>query len=160
MFSYILYCMWIWLLSTKLYVRAETTSWICAHLYSTWCVIKIISAVEQNLRHFILLQSSDNSDFKEMRNAYLQVNNRGSRQNILSWNNVKDTDLIKEATYLYLTIRKLKCEVEVLVAQSCPTLCNHMDCSPPGFSVHGTLQARILEWVAIPFSRGSSWPRD
>ena len=41
-----------------------------------------------------------------------------------------------------------------------PTLCNPMDCSPPGSSVHGILQARILEWVAIPFSRGSSWPRD
>ena len=35
-----------------------------------------------------------------------------------------------------------------------------MDCSPPGSSVHGILQTRILEWVAIPFSRGSSWPRD
>ena len=35
-----------------------------------------------------------------------------------------------------------------------------MDCSPPGSSVHGILQVRILEWVAIPFSRGSSWPRD
>ena len=35
-----------------------------------------------------------------------------------------------------------------------------MDCNPPGSSVHGILQARILEWVAIPFSRGSSWPRD
>ena len=44
--------------------------------------------------------------------------------------------------------------------QSCPTLCNPVDCSPPGFSVHGILQARILEWVAIPFSRGSSRPRD
>ena len=48
----------------------------------------------------------------------------------------------------------------VLVAQSCPTLCNPMDCSPPDSSVHGILQARILEWVAIPFSRRSSWPRD
>ena len=38
--------------------------------------------------------------------------------------------------------------------------CNPMDCSLPGFSVHGLLQARILEWVAIPFSRGSSQPRD
>ena len=47
-----------------------------------------------------------------------------------------------------------------LVAQLCPTLCHPMDCSPPGFSVHGILQARILEWVAIPFSRGSSWSKD
>ena len=48
----------------------------------------------------------------------------------------------------------------VLVAQSCLSLCDPMYCSPTGFSVHGILQARILEWVAIPFSRGSSWPRD
>ena len=48
----------------------------------------------------------------------------------------------------------------VLVAQSCPTLCNPVDCSPPGSSVHGILQARILGWVAIPFSRGSSQSRD
>ena len=40
--------------------------------------------------------------------------------------------------------------------QSCPTLCDPMDCSPPGFSVHGILQAPILAWVAIPFFRGSS----
>ena len=44
--------------------------------------------------------------------------------------------------------------------QSCLTLCDFMDCSPPGSSVHGILQARILEWVAMPSSRGSSRPRD
>ena len=48
----------------------------------------------------------------------------------------------------------------MLVVQSCPTLCNPMDCSLPGSSVHGILQARILEWVAMPFSRGSSPLRD
>ena len=42
--------------------------------------------------------------------------------------------------------------------QSRPTLCDLMDCSPPGFSVHGIFQARILEWVALPSSRGSSLP--
>ena len=47
----------------------------------------------------------------------------------------------------------------VLVAQSCQTLCNPMDCSPPD-SVHEILQARVLEWVTILFSRGSSWPGD
>ena len=41
----------------------------------------------------------------------------------------------------------------VLAAQSCLTLCNPTDCSPPGSSVHGILQARILEWAALPFSR-------
>ena len=40
------------------------------------------------------------------------------------------------------------------LAGMCPTLCSPMDCSPPGSSVHGILQARLLEWVAIPFSRG------
>ena len=46
-----------------------------------------------------------------------------------------------------------------LVTQSCLTLCNPVDCSPPGSSVHGILQARILEWVAMPSSRGSFQPR-
>ena len=44
--------------------------------------------------------------------------------------------------------------------QLCPTLCDSMNCSPPGSFVHGILQVRILEWVAMPFSRGSSQPRD
>ena len=48
----------------------------------------------------------------------------------------------------------------MLVTQSCLTLCNHMDHSPPGPSFHGILQARILEFIAISFSRGSSQPRD
>ena len=46
------------------------------------------------------------------------------------------------------------------VAQSCPTLCDPVDCSLPGSSVHGIFQARVLEWVAISFSWGSSRPRD
>ena len=59
-------------------------------------------------------------------------------------------------SFLYVLPEKVK----VLVAQSCLTLCNPTDCSSPGSSVHGILQARILERVAIPFSRGSSSPRD
>ena len=46
------------------------------------------------------------------------------------------------------------------VAQLCPTLCNPMNCNLPVFPIHGIFQARVLEWVAISFSRGSSWPRD
>ena len=56
--------------------------------------------------------------------------------------------------------RRRGCKQASEVAQSCPTLCNPMDCSLPGFSVHGILQARILEWVTISFSRGSSQPWD
>ena len=51
-------------------------------------------------------------------------------------------------------------KVKMLVSQSCLTFCDHTDRSPPGSSAHGILQARILEWVAILFFRGSSLPRD
>ena len=51
-------------------------------------------------------------------------------------------------------------KMKVKAAQSCLTLCNPMDCSPPGSSVHGIVQVRILEWVTILFSWGSSQPRD
>ena len=54
------------------------------------------------------------------------------------------------------TVKKVK----ILVTLSCPTLCDPMDCSPSDSSVHGIIQARILEWAAIWFSRGSSCPRD
>ena len=54
--------------------------------------------------------------------------------------------------------KKEKKESEV--TQSCPTLCDPKDCSLPGSSIYGIFQARILEWVAISFSRGSSQPRD
>ena len=60
------------------------------------------------------------------------------------------------STFLILALPKNVC----LVAQSCLTLCNPTDCSPPGASVHGVLQARILERIAIAFSRVSSQPRD
>ena len=56
-----------------------------------------------------------------------------------------------------LETRSLK---ESEVSQLCPTLCDPLDCSPPGSSIHGIFQARELEWVAIAFSRGSSQPRD
>ena len=52
------------------------------------------------------------------------------------------------------------CVCVCVCAQSCPTLCDPMDCSPPGSTVHGILQARILEWVAISLSKGSSQLRD
>ena len=58
----------------------------------------------------------------------------------------------------YSSLKPVK--VRVLVTKSCLALCNSMDCSPPGSSIHGILQARILEWGVISFSRGSSWPRD
>ena len=58
--------------------------------------------------------------------------------------------------YVYIYVYESESEV----AQSCPTVCNSMDCSLPSSSVHGIFQARVLEWVAISFSRGSSQLRD
>ena len=51
-------------------------------------------------------------------------------------------------------------KLKVLATQLCPTLCDPMDCNPPGSSVHGTLQAGILERVAMPSPRGSSQLKD
>ena len=66
---------------------------------------------------------------------------------------------ILQGLFIY-TVLYMQLYVRVLVAQSCPTLYDPMDCSSSGSSVHGILQARMLEWVAIPFSRGYSQPRD
>ena len=62
----------------------------------------------------------------------------------------------KETHYVNYTLYKLCMHAELL--QLCPIFCNPMDCSPPGSSAHGILQARILEWAAIFYSRGSSQP--
>ena len=64
--------------------------------------------------------------------------------------------LLKEEDVFFSVLAIKWCSV----TQLCPILCNPTDCSPPGSSVHGILQARILEWVAISSSRGSSQPRD
>ena len=66
------------------------------------------------------------------------------------------------------TLYQVRCKFALFImyvcmlshVQSCLTLCDPMDCSPPGSSVHGILRTRILEWVAMPSSRGSSQPRD
>ena len=62
--------------------------------------------------------------------------------------------------FLMLTSKNTHTHLSLLVTQLCLTLCDPMDCSPPGSSVHGIFQARIMEWVAISFSGGSSWPRE
>ena len=61
--------------------------------------------------------------------------------------------------YLQISCKIKKKKNKVLVTQSCPALCHPMKCNPSVSSVHGILQAKLLEWVAIPFSRGSFQPR-
>ena len=67
--------------------------------------------------------------------------------------------ICKGQGYFLLRIIKL-CMCICACSVMFKTLCDLMNCSPPASSVHGIFQARILEWVAIPFSRGSFWPRD
>ena len=80
--------------------------------------------------------------------AYLQCNSCNSHYINIS------------GCHLLTLWRRGKREDKVLAARSCLTLCNPLDCGPLGSSVHGISQAEILDWVAIPFSRGSSRPRD
>ena len=65
-----------------------------------------------------------------------------------------------EMTFIFFSLDTNPACMRVKSLQSCPTICNTMNCSPPGSPVHGILQARILEWIAMSSSRGSSWPRD
>ena len=78
----------------------------------------------------------------------------------LQWREGNVQEFLTQKSYIIITLGLcvFVC-VCVLVTQSYLTLCNPMDCSPPGSSVHRILQARILEWVSISSSRGSSWPR-
>ena len=80
--------------------------------------------------------------------------------NQIFMNKTKDSCVKKFITTCHTLSPFNVSESESEVAQSCPTLCDPMDCSPPGSSVHRIHQARILEWVAISFSRVSSPPRD
>ena len=73
------------------------------------------------------------------------------------WFQLPPLDLVFLPPSLFLSLVICCC---CLVFQSCPTLCYPMDYSPPGSSVHGIFQARTLEWVAVPSSRGSSRPGD
>ena len=90
---------------------------------------------------------------------------RGTRDQIanIHWIIKKAREFQKNIYFFFIDYAKTFDCVKVKeseVARLCPTLCDPVDCSLPGFSVHGILQARILEWVAISFSRGFFWPRD
>ena len=77
---------------------------------------------------------------------------------------IRDRTYVNKYKTLYFLILPLMSLKDICVCansfQLCPTLCDPMDCSLRSSSIHGILQARILEWVAISFSRGPSWPRD
>ena len=68
--------------------------------------------------------------------------------------------MASQKEYIEKMAEQLFKESESEIAQSCPTLCDPMDCGLPDSSIHGIFQATVLEWVTISFSRGSSQPRD
>ena len=76
----------------------------------------------------------------------------------LQWGQESLVEEMGAQTPAFINAPSLYVGIHVKSLQSCPTLCNPMDCSPPGSSVHGILQARILESVAMPSSRGSPYP--
>ena len=91
-----------------------------------------------------------------------------SRARILEWVNIsfsRESSQARDWTHISFTGRQTLSLGRLLtwsvkIAQLCLTLCDPVNCSPPGSSVHGILQARIMEWVAVPFSRGSPQPKD
>ena len=96
-------------------------------------------------------------DFKQV--FVIQPKYYSSRSTAFSFTQINFLFLLRMALYTncrHIEDNRLWSEV----TQSCLTLCDPMDCSLPGFSDHGIFQARVLEWVAISFSRESSQPRD
>ena len=92
--------------------------------------------------------------------VFLPAESQGRRSLVgfSSWGR-QESDTTERLHFHVVYIHTYTC-VHAQSLQSCMTLCNPMDCSLPGSSVHGTSQARILEWAVISFSKGSSPPRD
>jgi len=105
-----------------------------------WAAVYGVSQSQTRLKRLSSSSSSSSSSSNQIWTIFLSSS--------LAWNN--------SVVHLSLMCRKVK----VLVIQSCLTFCDPTVSNPPGSSVHGISPARILEWVAIPFSRGSSPPRD
>ena len=106
--------------------------------------------------------------FKSNGEAVVHTYNRMLLSHIKEWNNAicSNMDGLRDCHSKWSESkreRQISYDIAymwVIVAQLCPSLCDPMDCSLPASFVHGILQARILEWAAISFPRGSSWPRD
>ena len=102
------------------------------------------STVLWNFPYFIALGSLFSQSYR-----FHSLQTNSVTESVTSWSPLKTN---KEARLVERSV--------CVHAQLCPILCDPMDCSPSSSSVHGILQARLLEWVAIPFSRGYSRPRD
>ena len=102
---------------------------------------------------FALTDSKDYSLFQS-RTVHANVKKSKSSQRVTPWPQVRG----KKRSVQGPSLLEQQC-MHAKLLQPCLTFCSPMDCSPPGSSVHGILQAKILEWVAMPFSRVSPQPR-
>ena len=120
------------------------------------CTNKIKPTCQQNfLCHFYVLLN--NMTCQAVQLALLSVHTPATSEESLRCTATVHLSLLTHVGHISISLstKFLPEKAKVLVAQSCPTLYNPIDCNPPGSSIHGILQARIQEWVAIPFP-----PRD
>ena len=130
---------------------------LCLSVFPRNSLFQWVSSLHQVVK-VLMLQLQHQSFFWVFRlTRFGLLADQGTLKSLLQHHNSKASILVCLAFFTIHLSHPYMC---VLVIQLCPTLCNLMDCNPPGSSVHVILQARILEWGAIPFSRGSSWPRD
>ena len=115
--------------------------------------INLVYTLQWNVEHILNSVLAEHYWHKKM--AIKMIREKGTRiiyGIYYFWYLYKDRKISENMHYML--------EVKVFVTQSCPTLCNPVDCGPPDSSVHRIFQARIMEWVAILFCRGSSQSRD
>ena len=127
-------------------IFTENVSQLHIHLYE--------NSIYMNIKKLLYNQPDQSCSFWSV---FLFLNLENLTQNSYFFSFHQPESNRKEGRKQYHVLRSLL--LYVLIIQSCLTLCDPMDCSPPGSSVHGILQARILERVAISFSRGCSRPK-
>ena len=120
------------------------------------------------LKVLLLVTSSQSSTAGYRRNVVHERKSQSTQQTSLlsyfkklsQWSRISATTTLMSHQHRDKTFHQKKISVCAKSLQSCPTLSDPMDCRAPDSSVHGILQARILEWVSVPFFRGSSRLRD
>ena len=143
--SEIFFSVWMMYLYNHV-IFTESVSQLHIHLYENF--------IYMNIKKLLYNQPDQSFSFWSV---FLFLNLENLTQNCYFFSFPQPESSRKEGKKQYHVLRSLL--LYVLIIHLYPTLCDPMDHSPPGSSVHGILQARILEWVAISFSRGCSWPK-
>ena len=131
---------------------------IIYQLYENWLCYKELFLMDM----FNGLDQQDDFTWPLWLNAFFfwELASSTTQQHLLINRNSTNKQIMWSLIFHFLKSQWSKKSQAHAHEQSCWTLCSPLDCSPPGSSVHGILQARILEWVAISSSRGSSRPGD